>query len=119
MSYKDKLRIRAKKNNSLSLVEKFSGFDVIKNIIFTEKTYQSFKWDQSDRNIRQKYFFEIDRLATKNDVKFAVKKLYNVEVEDVSTIILPQKSRSRRLVRKPIKKAIVTLAKWQKIEFLK
>lgn len=120
MSYKDKLKLRAKKNNALSIVKKFSHFDVIKKIIFTEKTYNFVEDSKKDeKDVNNKYFFEIDRMATKNDVKFAVNKLYNVDVEDIKTINMPLKARSRRVARKPMKKAIIKLKKWQKIEFMK
>ncbi len=52
--------------------------------------------------------------ANKNDVKEAIKILYNVEPEKVNIIKIPYKNRARRwLVRRAYVKAIVTLKEWQ------
>lgn len=87
---------------------------VIKEPLITEKIAQS----RTDVN---KYFFNVDLSATKDDVKNAVEKIFKVSVTAVRTITMhgkPKrnpKSRSPRPAQK-WKKAIVTLKKGNKIE---
>lgn len=90
-------------------------YTVIRRPIVTEKSnYQS-------SNLGQ-YAFEVDRKATKAQVREAIELLFNVSVERVNLMVMPAKrsrrGRSRRvLVRRPsYKKAIVTLAKGQTID---
>lgn len=66
-----------------------------------------------------KYVFKLRAKATKRETRVAVEKLYNVKVEDVNIINIPQKKRRfGRFVGKKsaIRKAIVTLKKGDKIE---
>ncbi|MFA6184132.1 MAG: 50S ribosomal protein L23 [Parcubacteria group bacterium] len=66
-----------------------------------------------------KYIFKLRAGSTKREAKIAVEKLYNVKVESVNIINIPQKKRKfGRFVGKKgaIKKAIVTLKKGNKIE---
>jgi large subunit ribosomal protein L23 len=86
-----------------------SIYDVLRRPIITEKSsFQSSKLNQ--------YVFEIDRKATKSQIKEAVEKLFDVTVLKVNVINVPAKrsrrARSRRLLirRSGYKKAIVTLA---------
>ena len=68
-----------------------------------------------------KYSFEVDMRATKKDIASAVSKLFDVEVTSVRTMICPGKAKRRRNGLVPAqrsKKAIVTLAKDQKIALL-
>lgn len=68
--------------------------------------------------------FIVERDANKEEIKKAVEELYNVKVVKVNTLIAPA-TRSQRFTkagiisgRKPsYKKAIVTLAEGQKIDF--
>ncbi len=90
-------------------------YTVIRRPIVTEKSnYQS-------SNLGQ-YAFEVDRKATKAQVREAIELLFNVSVERVNLMVMPAKrsrrGRSRRvLVRRPsYKKAIVTLAEGQTID---
>lgn len=53
---------------------------VIKRPLITEKT----TWESSDRN---RYSFEVDRKATKTQIKDAVADLYGVRVLSVATQI--------------------------------
>ena len=83
-------------------------YDVIVRPIITEKTeYQSDELGQ--------YTFEVHPRATKQQVREAVERIFDVEVVKVRTMIMPAKQ-SRRNFRRPIrrqkqwKKAIVTLA---------
>ncbi len=62
----------------------------------------------------------VDPRANKHQIKQAVEKLFQVEVKSVRTIRMPQKTRrvGKTTGNKPEwKKAIVTLAQGQKIEF--
>lgn len=66
-----------------------------------------------------RYTFQVNRRATKRDVKRAVETLYGVTVEGVQTQL--RKGRRRRLrygwvVEKPSKKATVRLKEGQTIE---
>ncbi|MBD3242028.1 MAG: 50S ribosomal protein L23 [Chitinivibrionales bacterium] len=66
-----------------------------------------------------KYVFEVDRRATKKDVREAVQKLFDVSVESVNTMIV--KGKRKRMgrfqgYRPDRKKAIVKLAEGSSIE---
>ena len=64
--------------------------------------------------------FEASPKATKTDIKLAVEKLFKVEVESVRTMIIHGKFRrfgKSGGVLPDWKKAIVTVAKGQKIDF--
>lgn len=69
-----------------------------------------------------KYTFEASRGANKIEIKKAVKELYNVEPIDVRIVVVKGKDVRYGRVSgrtKKWKKAIITLAKGQKIEFTK
>jgi len=92
-----------------------SVYDVLRRPIITEKSnYQSGKLNQ--------FVFEVDRKATKAQIKEAVEILFDVTVERVNVINVPAKrtrrARSRRLMvrRSGFKKAIVTLPVGEKID---
>ena len=77
-----------------------------------------------DETQRGKYTFRVHLDANKFQVKDAIEELFKVEVIDVnvSTTKAKEKSRNRRRGRQkgwtsPWKKAVVTLAAGQKIEF--
>lgn len=82
-------------------------YDILRRPIITEKTsFQSGKLNQ--------FVFEVDRKATKAQIKEAVETLFNVTVLRVNVTNAPAKKSRRRnrrlLVRRPgYKKAIVTL----------
>ena len=67
------------------------------------------------------YTFEVDRRANKLQVKKAVEKIFDVDVDSVNIMNMPAKRGRlgrRRVVRKSAwKKAVVTLAPGQRIEF--
>jgi large subunit ribosomal protein L23 len=66
------------------------------------------------------YLFEASPEATKTDIKLAVQKLFKVEVEKVHTMIIHGKFRRHGRgggILPDWKKAIVTVAKGQKIDF--
>ncbi len=67
-----------------------------------------------------KYVFKVRIKTSKKQIKVAVEKLYNVKVEKVNIINIPQKKRRfGRIVGKKsaIRKAIVTLSNDHKIDF--
>jgi len=72
----------------------------------------------------QQIGFIVDKVASKDEIKAAIQKAYNVEVERVNTILVRGKRKSRFTKagvingRKPnYKKAIVQLKEGQKIDF--
>jgi len=71
---------------------------------------------------QNKYAFEVFSSANKNEVKKAVESLYGVNVEKVNIVNIPRKKRrvgrARQGFRKGYKKAIVRIAKGQKIEIM-
>jgi large subunit ribosomal protein L23 len=66
------------------------------------------------------YCFQVDKGASKGDIKRAVQETFKVKVTSVRTMILPGKERRMGRtsgVRADWKKAIVTLQKGQKIDW--
>jgi len=87
-------------------------YEVIRRPLVTEKSTRL-----SERN---KYVFEVDRKASKGQVRLAVEKAFNVGVIGVNVIKVPgeTKKMGRRQVTAPAwKKAIVTLKEGDKIQF--
>jgi large subunit ribosomal protein L23 len=83
----------------------------IKRIVITERSVAL--------NDQGKYVFMVSTKTTKNEVKKAIKELYNVDAVAVNTISLPGKPRRYRNTMRltaPQKKAIVTLKEGQKID---
>ena len=92
-----------------------SIYNVLRRPLITEKSsYQSADLNQ--------VVFEVDRKATKLEIKRAVEQLFDVKVERVNVMNLPaklaRKGRGRKLVirRSSYKKAIVTLAPGDSID---
>ena len=84
--------------------------DVVKRPIITEKSYKLME--------QNKYTFEVDRKSNKIEIKYAVEEIFDVTVEKVNIInVKPKKRRVGRYtgLTRNKKKAIVTLAKGQKI----
>jgi len=82
-----------------------SEYDVILRPLITEKA--SIARDESNA-----YLFEVLMDATKAEIRRAVEKAFEVEVDSVRTMIMPKKikiSRGRKGRRSPWKKAVVTL----------
>ncbi len=70
-------------------------------------------------NVRNAYTFEVDKAATKEQIKAAIEKLYNVTVVGVRTVNVPGKPRRTRAGYKTTsewKKAVVKLHPDQKID---
>ena len=86
--------------------------EILKNPLITEKG--------TVLKEQRKYLFEVASGANKKQVQDAVEKNFKVKVLSVNIITVPgkQKRRGRRvLTTSPWKKAIVTIASGQKIEF--
>ena len=89
---------------------------IIKPIITEKMTHQG--------ETLNRYGFFVDRKANKLQIKQAIKDLYGVEVESISTMVVFGKKKSRYTKSGVIsgrantrKKAIVTLAKGETIDF--
>jgi large subunit ribosomal protein L23 len=89
-------------------------YEVLRRPIVTEKSTR-----QSDE--LNQYTFEVDRRSNKHLVKEAVETAFNVKVEGVRIITVParKKHHGRRIVvsESTSKKAVVTLAKGNRIQF--
>ncbi|HEY0078601.1 MAG TPA: 50S ribosomal protein L23 [Pyrinomonadaceae bacterium] len=88
-------------------------WDIIKSPVITEKALVA-KEESQDR--RQLLTFRVDRRATKPEIKSAVEKIFQVEVDSVRTVnYMGKKARRGRFEgRKPSwKKAYVTLKEGQ------
>ena len=86
--------------------------EIIKAPVITEK---SGNLAQSER----KYIFKVEPKASKTEIKKAVEKIFNVKVENISTLnVKPKKRRVGRYagLTNRTKKAIVTLAEGQTID---
>ncbi len=86
---------------------------ILKRPIISEKSMQAAKTGR--------YTFEVERKATKSEIKKAVESQFGVKVIAVYTLIQKGKSRrggQRRIATSlsPFKKAVVQLAKEQKID---
>ncbi len=89
---------------------------IIKPIITEKMTQQGEKLNR--------YGFLVDRKANKLQIKAAIKDIYGVEVETVNTLIYSGKNKGRFTKSGMItgrtsayKKAIITLAKGETIDF--
>jgi large subunit ribosomal protein L23 len=90
-----------------------SIYDVIKRPIISEKS-------TALAEIGGKYVFEVASQANKHEIRDAVQQLFSVKVREVRTMVMHGKiKRVGRFETKRSnrKKAIVTLAEGQKIEF--
>ena len=90
--------------------------DVLVRPVITEKVN-----DQIEKSGR--YTFVVDKKANKLEVKTAVEEFYGVKVENVNTIVVPGKNKTRFTkagylegVKPSYKKAIVTLAEGESID---
>lgn len=90
-----------------------SVFEVIKRPIISEKS-------TALSELGGKYVFEVSPKANKYEIKDAIKQLFKVDVRDVRTQIVHGKVKivgRFQTKRSNWKKAIVTLAAGQKIDF--
>jgi len=70
-------------------------------------------------SVKNSYTFEVDKKATKDEIKAAIEKLYNVKVVEVRTINVPGKPRRTRSGYKKTgewKKAVVQVHPDNKID---
>lgn len=70
------------------------------------------------------YSFVVNKKANKIEIQQAIEKLYNVNVSAVNTLIMPSKAKSRNTKSGVVKgrvssykKAIITLAEGEEIDF--
>ena len=87
-------------------------YEVLRHPLITEKATMLQEVD--------KYAFEVDRKANKQQIKEAVERCFDVKVAKVNIMTVPGKTRrmGRRQVTSPYwKKAIVTLKSGYKIGF--
>ena len=85
--------------------------DIVKRVLQSEKGARLAKHDQ--------YVLDVSPSANKHEIRQAVQALFKVTVMDVNTLITHGKWRRLQIQRgrrSDRKKAIVTLAKGQKIE---
>lgn len=86
--------------------------DVILYPVISEKSYSEID--------RHKYTFMVDRRSNKSEIKDAVEEVFDVKVTSVNTMNTRGKPRRRGLTRGHTsggKKAIITLAEGDSIEF--
>ncbi|MCF7936258.1 MAG: 50S ribosomal protein L23 [Synergistales bacterium] len=86
--------------------------DVIIRPVITEKSSRHME--------HNKYTFEVDRRANKVEIRKAIEDLFNVKVEKVNTVkVRPKPKRMGVYIGKSRswKKAIVSLAEGERIEF--
>jgi large subunit ribosomal protein L23 len=87
-------------------------YDILKRPVITEKSH-----DMAE--IENKYVFEVDMRANKIQIADAVFRIFDVDVTNVNTMVMPPK-RGRRgrkfyVRQKAWKKAVVTVAPGQTI----
>jgi large subunit ribosomal protein L23 len=90
-----------------------SMYDVVKRPIISEKS-------TALAEVAGRYVFEVAVQANKQEIRDAVQKLFNVKVSKVHTMIMQGKMKRVgrfETKRSNWKKALVTLAEGQKIDF--
>jgi large subunit ribosomal protein L23 len=88
-------------------------YEVVKRPIISEKS-------TAQTEVANRYAFEVAAQASKPEIKDAVQRLFNVKVKDVRTMMMHGKTKRMgrfETKRSNWKKALVTLAEGQKIEF--
>lgn len=90
-----------------------SIYDVIKRPVISEK-------GTGLTELANRYVFEVDARANKSEIRDAVQRIFNVQVRKVRTMMMHGKfKRAGQIYKKRPnwKKAIVSVAEGQKIEF--
>jgi large subunit ribosomal protein L23 len=85
---------------------------IIKKMLITEKS-------NLDREVANKYHFEVDQRANKVEIAHAVEKLFKVKTTEVRVLrVIGKKKRMGKVMgqKRSWKKAIVTLAEGSRIE---
>ena len=88
-------------------------YRILKRPLVTEKS-------TTEKDQRNKLFFEVDRRANKIEIKEAVEKIFKVNVLDVATLSMKGKMKraGRHFSKSPDwKKAMVTIKPGQRVEF--
>jgi len=88
-------------------------YRILKRPLVTEKS-------TTEKDLRNKLFFEVDRRANKIEIKVAVEKIFKVNVLDVATLSMKGKLKraGRHYTKSPDwKKAVVTIKPGQRVEF--
>jgi large subunit ribosomal protein L23 len=146
--YRLKIKRRAQKVKKEKLLKKFDPTEIILSPVQTEKAgpygekiltvkvkkpvYDkdgNKKRDEKGNVITEieerqiaKYTFIVSRNANKNDIKKAISMIYGIpeeDIEKVNTMRVPPKYRAYRgLVRKPYKKAIITLKPGKRLKIM-
>ena len=86
-------------------------YDIIHRPVITEKSMRGAEWNQVT--------FQVDRRATKREIRQAVETIFGVTVKAVNTMNQTGKVkrfRGRLGRRNAVKKAVVTLAEGQRID---
>lgn len=89
-------------------------YSIIKRPLFTEK-------GATLKETENKILVEVDKYANKLEIKKAIEEIFKVKVEKVATINTHGKLKryGRSIGRKPDrKKAVVTLKKGEKLDFI-
>lgn len=89
------------------------SYQILKRPLVTEKS-------TTEKDERNKLFFEVDRRANKIEIKKAVEQIFKVDVLDVTTMnVRGKKKRVGRFFtkRSDRKKAMVTIKPGQRVEF--
>ena len=92
-----------------------SPYDVILTTVVTERSTR-----QSEDEKHPKYAFVVAKHANKRDIKQAVEEIFRVKVRKVNTLNMRGKLRRlrwRRGYSSQWKKAVVTLAEGERIDF--
>jgi len=88
-------------------------YHILKRPLVTEKS-------TTEKELRNKLFFEVDRKANKIEIKKAVETIFKVDVLDVATLSMKGKLKrvGRHFTKSPDwKKAVVTIKSGQRVEF--
>ncbi len=88
-------------------------YQILKRPLITEKS-------NTEKELNNKLFFEVDRRANKIEIKEAVELMFKVDVQSVSTLIVSGKKKrvGKHFTTRPDwKKAIVTIKPGQRVEF--
>lgn len=95
---------------------KLSPFEIILEPVLTEKAILMNKGNF------KKYVFKVHKDASKDDIKNAMEQVFNVKVQKVNTINIPERTKYFRYRHKynrtSYKKAIVTLKEGYSIDII-
>jgi len=89
------------------------AYQILKRPLVTEKS-------NTEKEVHNKLFFEVDRRANKIEIKQAVEQIFKVDVLGVATLSMKGKKKrvGRYFTERPDwKKAVVTIKPGQRIEF--